>query len=167
MSTISLHPSVEPLKNFHSAIQNTFSPLPQDGKILEVISRISLLIISPFAYIALAFLAVVGYPYTKTVRDCLEDATLSTPFSKGDDDYTNWKKHLSDLQHAASCCAYPKLAVFLATNPTTKKKIEENMLDKITVTTLHQACKLINQLPQKDQLTGNDLLALPVRVLRA
>ncbi len=162
MSTISFHPSVEPLKNFHSAIQNTLSPLPQDGKILEVISRISLLIISPFAYIALAFLAVAGYPYTKTVRDCLEDATLSTPFSKTDADYTNWQKQLSDLQFAENCCSYPKLAVFLASIP----KIEEKINPSTGQAVIHRVCQLINKLPQNDYLTGREFFALPASVLR-
>jgi hypothetical protein len=60
------HPSVTPLLNFHGHIVKTFSALPQKGKAIEVAKRISLAIASPFTYLILAFIALIGYPYART-----------------------------------------------------------------------------------------------------
>lgn len=60
------HPSLKPLAKFHGRIVKTFSELPENGKVLEIAKRVLLVALSPFAYPALAFVGIVGYPFTAT-----------------------------------------------------------------------------------------------------
>lgn len=60
------HPSTIPLSTFHGHIVKIFSPLPSEGKFLEIVKRVILAVIAPFAYLLLAFVALVGYPYTES-----------------------------------------------------------------------------------------------------
>lgn len=45
---------------FHEGIQQTFSPLPQKGKVIEVIKRIAMVILAPLAYVVLGLVSLVG-----------------------------------------------------------------------------------------------------------
>lgn len=58
------HPSMTPLAKFQGHIVKTFSSLPSEGKFLEIVKRITIVAVSPFAYLALAFIGILGYPYT-------------------------------------------------------------------------------------------------------
>lgn len=58
------HPSMTPLVKFHGHVVKTFSALPPTGKCFEVLKRIALVVVSPLAYLALALIGLLGYPYT-------------------------------------------------------------------------------------------------------
>lgn len=53
-------PSFQPIKDFHGHFINAFSRLPKDGKLFEVIKRIGIVCVAPFAYLALLLFAVFG-----------------------------------------------------------------------------------------------------------
>lgn len=54
------NPLVSPLLNFHGTIVKLGSQLPEEGKAAEVAKRIGFIVVSPFAYIALAFVCLAG-----------------------------------------------------------------------------------------------------------
>lgn len=53
-------PSFQPLKLFHGYFIRSFSSLPEKGKLLEVVKRICLICVAPFAYLALSCVALLG-----------------------------------------------------------------------------------------------------------
>lgn len=50
----------QPLAQFHSQFISVFDELPQDGKALEITKRVMIVIVAPFAYLAIGFLSLVG-----------------------------------------------------------------------------------------------------------
>src|SRR5262245_26049419 len=55
------NPLIVPLMNFHETIATLGDQLPKEGKAAEVAQRIALAVLSPFVYLALAFVALVGW----------------------------------------------------------------------------------------------------------
>lgn len=53
------HDSMAPLSKFHGRIVKTFSMLPQEGKLVEIVKRIILVVIAPIAYVTLALFGVL------------------------------------------------------------------------------------------------------------
>jgi hypothetical protein len=51
---------VTPLLHFQGKVVNLGSKLPEDGKAAEVVKRIGFAVVSPFVYLALAFVALTG-----------------------------------------------------------------------------------------------------------
>lgn len=58
--------SMAPLVQFHGHVVKTFSPLPQEGKLFEIVKRIILVVISPFVYLTLALMGMLGRIFTAT-----------------------------------------------------------------------------------------------------
>ncbi len=54
------NPLVSPLLSFHGMVINLGSELPSVGKAAEIVKRIAVAVASPFAYLALAFVALAG-----------------------------------------------------------------------------------------------------------
>lgn len=59
-SNLHYNPLILPLLNFHGMIIRPFRDLSNDGKVMEVIRRVGIAIVSPFAYLVLAFMALFG-----------------------------------------------------------------------------------------------------------
>ena len=53
----------QPLTQFHSQFISVLDELPPDGKALEITKRVMIVIVAPFAYLALGFLSLVGRLY--------------------------------------------------------------------------------------------------------
>lgn len=62
-------PSSSYLARYHNEVKNVFSPLPQDGKVLEVAKRIFILLLAPLAYVVLTPLALLGCIFTSNSDD--------------------------------------------------------------------------------------------------
>jgi hypothetical protein len=71
--------STIPLAKFHGHFLNTFSQLPLENKILEVVKRVIVAVVAPFAYLLLGFIAIVGYPCTRTVSNTKIDTKNNSP----------------------------------------------------------------------------------------
>lgn len=66
---MSVNPLTKPLAQFHSKFVSVLDELPQNGKALEITKRILIVVVSPFAYLALGFLSLVGQLYNSFSRD--------------------------------------------------------------------------------------------------
>lgn len=75
-----VHPLTTPLVEYHGLIVKTFSPLPSEGKLLEMVKRILLVVIAPFAYLVLALIAGIGYPITSIKTKQVVDDSIPRGF---------------------------------------------------------------------------------------
>ena len=73
-----IKPSFKPLLDYHNKIISTFSALPQQGRLNEVVSRILRLIAAPFAYLVLGLYAICG-SCTKGTTYCHPGPDLTKP----------------------------------------------------------------------------------------
>ncbi len=60
---MNMNPLTNPLAQFHSTFTSVLDQLPENGKILEITKRIMIVVVAPFAYLALGFLSLVGRIY--------------------------------------------------------------------------------------------------------
>lgn len=66
---INVNTLTKPLAQFHSKFVSVQDELPQNGKVLEITKRIFIVVVSPFAYLALGFLSLVGQLYNSFSRN--------------------------------------------------------------------------------------------------
>ena len=67
------NPLIAPIIHFHSRAISTFDDLPENGKVVEIATRIATLVISPLAYPALGILALIGLVYHSLQRTNVSD----------------------------------------------------------------------------------------------
>lgn len=73
------NPLMSPLFKFNDRMGVTFTKLPADGPGREVLKRIGFVIIAPFAYLALAFTALIGYCFDSLLRREIKPQQSETP----------------------------------------------------------------------------------------
>lgn len=73
------HALITPLIRFHGRIVRTFDELPQNGKIIEVIKRVIIVIASPFAYLVLGITAFIGAIQVKCCKVTTENNEIDIP----------------------------------------------------------------------------------------
>lgn len=68
---------ISPLFRYNNAVRATFAELPDNGAKIEVIKRIGIIVIAPFAYLALAFTALIGLALDPLLNRIKEEETKS------------------------------------------------------------------------------------------
>lgn len=71
---------IKPLIKFHGKVISTFESLPTEGKALEIAKRVIIIAVSPFVYLGLGLLALVGLAFNSSLHNrAVRNAPPHTP----------------------------------------------------------------------------------------
>lgn len=121
-----VHPFTKPLAQFHSEFVSVLGKLPQERKMLEIAKRILIVVVAPFAYLALGFLSLVG-------RFCSffsKDAKIVKPINTSEKvDEVN-QLLLTEITHAKAISEIQSMKLFFNVSLNGQKSIKDYVVTK-------------------------------------